>query len=103
MYNCDFKTIYSEVAKEFVGHDILKYGYTNDGYGLFAKATSSISVGVNYLLPTGILTSTSTVGALKVYVEVALVGSESEPVYAFVRCFGKNGAGNFVVPEVVAE
>jgi hypothetical protein len=102
MYNCDFKTIYNETEKEFIGHNLLEFGQAKDGFGLFAKATSSLTAGTVYVLPTGVITTVSTNGAVKGYLEVDVAGSESAPLYIFVRTFGKNGNGDFVVPEVIS-
>lgn len=101
MYNCDFKTIYNETEKEFIGHNLLEFGQSKDGFGLFAKATSSLTAGTVYILPTGVITASSTNGAIKGYLEVNVNGSESAPLYIFVRTFGKNGNNNFIIPEVI--
>jgi hypothetical protein len=101
MYNTDFTTVFSESDKEFVGHKLLEFGQAKDGFGLFAKATSSLSKGVVYLLPTGILTSVETEGAIETYLETALTGTSTAPQYIFVRTFGKNSAGDFIVPTIV--
>ena len=101
MYNCDFKTTFTETEKEFTGHSLLEFGQAKDGFGLFAKATSSLTAGTVYILPTGIITASSTNGAIKGHLEVNVDGSENEPLYIFVRTFGKNGNNNFIVPEVI--
>jgi hypothetical protein len=101
MYNTDFTTVFSESDEEFVGHKVLEYGQTKDGFGLFAKATSSLSAGVIYILPTGVLTSIETEGAIKSYLETALTGTSTAPQYIFCRTFGKNSVGDFIVPTIV--
>ena len=102
MYNTDFTTIFSEQEIQFTGHKLLEFGQTKDGFGLFVKATDTITAGPVYILPNGTITSVSTNGSLKGYLETDLAGTESEPQYIFVRTFGKNSAGDFVVPEKIS-
>lgn len=101
MYNTDFTSVFTESDRETIGHKLLEYGQAEDGFGLFAKAISSLSAGVVYLLPTGVLTSVSTEGAIATYLETALTGTSTAPQYIFVRTFGKNSAGDFIVPTIV--
>lgn len=101
MYNVDFTTVFSESDKELIGHKLLEYGQAKDGFGLFAKATSSISAGVAYILPTGILTDVETEGAIETYLETSLNGTSTAPQYIFCRTFGKNSVGDFIVPTIV--
>ncbi len=103
VFNVDFTRVFDKRSKEFEGHSLLEYGVSKDGYGIFAQATSTVAAGNVFINPANAtITATSTPGFLAGYLETALTGTATEPEYIFVRCFGKNSAGAFIVPSVVA-